>query len=304
MKKTFLICYFAVLLILLPQATFAFQLIPEGCTGPNVTAASCGLDEIFITFINFANFLLSIVGSVALLMFVYGGFVWLTSGGASEKIKKGRDIMVNTAIGIAIVFGAATVIYSVGTTLCAGDQQCINQLNIYRAGGGTRSGIDCSLPENDGKACGTEKNMVCSYARSACLSKCEASEDYAAQGYRCMNVSVTEKTEAAANAYAKDNPCIVGLCPGDWDYLCCKPHEAVVVNTCCSCNYTGSSSSYPKILAQTDVATCWNMCFALIRLEEGPISDDDIRSIIRMEYHIDPSANETCREAIERYRTD
>ncbi|NQU83251.1 MAG: hypothetical protein HQ536_00920, partial [Parcubacteria group bacterium] len=48
--------------------------------------------------------LLGIVGSVALLMFVYGGFTWLTSGGNPEQVKKGRDIIVWATIGLAVIF--------------------------------------------------------------------------------------------------------------------------------------------------------------------------------------------------------
>lgn len=47
---------------------------------------------------------LSLVGSISLLMFVWGGLTWMTSAGSSDKIKKGRDIIVWSVIGLAIVF--------------------------------------------------------------------------------------------------------------------------------------------------------------------------------------------------------
>lgn len=50
------------------------------------------------------NAVLGIVGSLALLMFVYGGLVWMTSSGNPEKIKQGRGIIVWAAIGLAIIF--------------------------------------------------------------------------------------------------------------------------------------------------------------------------------------------------------
>ncbi|MBI5022708.1 MAG: hypothetical protein HZC05_00885 [Candidatus Magasanikbacteria bacterium] len=37
---------------------------------------------------------LGITGSLALLFFIYGGFLWLTSGGSPDKIKKGRDVFL------------------------------------------------------------------------------------------------------------------------------------------------------------------------------------------------------------------
>ncbi len=49
---------------------------------------------------------LGIVGSIALLMFIFGGLTWMTSGGSAEKIKKGRDIIVWSAIGLIIIFAS------------------------------------------------------------------------------------------------------------------------------------------------------------------------------------------------------
>ncbi|MBI4434651.1 hypothetical protein HY635_02440 [Candidatus Uhrbacteria bacterium] len=51
-----------------------------------------------------------ILGSIALLMFIYGGFTWLTSGGVAEKIKKGQDTMVWAVLGIAITFAAYAIV--------------------------------------------------------------------------------------------------------------------------------------------------------------------------------------------------
>jgi len=50
------------------------------------------------------NAVLGVVGSLALLMFIYGGLTWMTSGGSAEKVKKGRDIIIWSAIGLAIIF--------------------------------------------------------------------------------------------------------------------------------------------------------------------------------------------------------
>ncbi len=54
--------------------------------------------------------ILPMVGSIALLMFVIGGYFWLTAAGNSDKIKTGQNIMMYTAIGLLIIFGAYTVI--------------------------------------------------------------------------------------------------------------------------------------------------------------------------------------------------
>jgi len=55
---------------------------------------------------NIINAALGLVGSLALLMFIYGGFLWVTSAGNDEKIKKGRDIIMWSALGLALIFAS------------------------------------------------------------------------------------------------------------------------------------------------------------------------------------------------------
>jgi energy-converting hydrogenase Eha subunit E len=50
------------------------------------------------------NTIFGIVGSLALLMFIYGGLTWMTSSGSSEAIKKGKNVIVWAAIGMAVIF--------------------------------------------------------------------------------------------------------------------------------------------------------------------------------------------------------
>ena len=52
------------------------------------------------------NSLMGIVGSLALLMFVYGGLIWMTSSGSQDKVKKGKDILLWSAVGLIVIFGA------------------------------------------------------------------------------------------------------------------------------------------------------------------------------------------------------
>ncbi|MFA5130983.1 MAG: pilin [Patescibacteria group bacterium] len=52
------------------------------------------------------NSILGVVGSIALIMFIFGGLTWMTSGGSADKIKKGRDIIVWSAIGLVIIFAS------------------------------------------------------------------------------------------------------------------------------------------------------------------------------------------------------
>ncbi len=100
--------FFRILLIfvLLGQPAFAQSGVAPACghTG------DCQLNDAVNTLISIVEFLLGISGSLALLMFVYGGFVWVMSGGSEEKITKGKTIVRNAVTGLIIVFLAFGVI--------------------------------------------------------------------------------------------------------------------------------------------------------------------------------------------------
>lgn len=65
------------------------------------------------------NSALGLVGSLALLMFIYGGLTWMTSSGNQEKVKKGRDIIVWSAIGLVIIFSSYAIIRFVLSTIAS-----------------------------------------------------------------------------------------------------------------------------------------------------------------------------------------
>ncbi|MEI6529171.1 MAG: pilin [Candidatus Falkowbacteria bacterium] len=55
---------------------------------------------------NIINSVLGVVGSLALLMFIFGGLTWMTSAGSADKVKKGKDIIVWSAIGLVVIFAS------------------------------------------------------------------------------------------------------------------------------------------------------------------------------------------------------
>jgi len=86
--------------LLLPDCTY-YEGTPKeqtcGCRNINVFL------ELLVTV---TNFIFEIVGGVSLAMFVYGGYVLLTSGGVSEHVTKGKTILTSAVIGLVIVFTA------------------------------------------------------------------------------------------------------------------------------------------------------------------------------------------------------
>lgn len=53
---------------------------------------------------------LGIVGSLAMVIFIYGGLLWMTSSGNSETITKGRNTLLWAVIGLLVVFGSYTLV--------------------------------------------------------------------------------------------------------------------------------------------------------------------------------------------------
>lgn len=54
--------------------------------------------------------LLGFLGSLSLLMFIYGGFVWMTAAGNDEKIKKAKNIIVYSALGLIVAFSSFAIL--------------------------------------------------------------------------------------------------------------------------------------------------------------------------------------------------
>ncbi len=70
----------------------------------------CSLAEVTQVAVNVIILILGISGTVALLMFIYGGWNWVFAQGRPEYIQAGKDTMKHAIIGLAIIFGAYALI--------------------------------------------------------------------------------------------------------------------------------------------------------------------------------------------------
>jgi hypothetical protein len=61
----------------------------------------------------FINMIIGVTGSIALLMFAYGGFTWLTSRGNPEQIQKGKNVFIWATIGLIIIFSSYIILKNV-----------------------------------------------------------------------------------------------------------------------------------------------------------------------------------------------
>lgn len=118
-------------------------------------SGDCSLADIITVFVNIGNYVVGIIGAVALLMYVVGGFYWLASAGRTEWVSKGKKYMTISTIGLLIVIFSYLAILTLRNALKTGDIT-------------TGGYFVCSGPEVAGKPCDVNANCdatgyVCEY---------------------------------------------------------------------------------------------------------------------------------------------
>ena len=102
---------FAYGVVILPPAT-GDATCRSGDTAVN-DATYCGnytVNDFMVLAINISKWILGIVGSLALIMFIYGGFMFLISAGSADKVTQAKKIIVAAVIGLLIVFTSWLII--------------------------------------------------------------------------------------------------------------------------------------------------------------------------------------------------
>jgi len=179
------------LFVISTQVVFAQKSIWEGLEECQ-EQGNCQLNDFLQLGVNLAKIILRYTGVIALVLFIIGGIMWITSGGAPERIQRGKKIITGAIIGIFIIFFATVVIKEI--------EKAIGVEKEYKIG------TDCSELK-DGTECGP--NMVCYQKR--CVTKCE--KEFGAQGYRCADRSKGE---------CKEQTIFIGYCPGGAEIVCCQ----------------------------------------------------------------------------------
>ncbi len=62
---------------------------------------------------------LGIIGIIALVLFLYGGILWLTSAGNSSKVEEGRNVFVWAVLGLVVIFSSYVIVTFVFDKLTA-----------------------------------------------------------------------------------------------------------------------------------------------------------------------------------------
>ncbi|HTW96761.1 MAG TPA: pilin [Candidatus Methylomirabilis sp.] len=88
-------------------------------THPGGNCGNYTLDDFVALAITIAKWILGVVGAVALLFLVYGGFTLILSGGNEDRVRQGKEILTGAIIGLIIVFTAYLIIQFTLTLLGA-----------------------------------------------------------------------------------------------------------------------------------------------------------------------------------------
>ncbi len=179
-------------------------------------------------FLNWAELLAYSIGSFAILMFVIGGVLWITSAGNPERVQRGRTILVETVVGTLLLFAAYTIIgftiaALVGTppggkvTLFGGADEwyeiCTERNPIYATScnpsDGVADGASCQVSGqcNDGAVC------IC--YQGQCVARCEVPSEIVPD-----EVGQCQAADAACTGSIE-----LGWCPADTgEPECCVPN--------------------------------------------------------------------------------
>lgn len=147
-----------------------------------------GSADLLDVVINVVQWILGLLGLVAVMVMIYGGIIWLTSAGNEQKIAKAKKIIINGLIGLVIILLAWAIVYFVmqviGNTSGSSGGSCVP------ACGGTApyccAGACQGSPCSDGGG-GLPGDFE--------ITGVEVSQDGAGDVYQCSKV----KTKFSAN---------------------------------------------------------------------------------------------------------
>ena len=112
-----------------------------------LSGVGLGTQDIRVTIVRIIRVALGILGTITLVLIVYAGFIWMTSGGKQETIAKAKKIIINAVIGLLIIILAAAITEFIfrqiqtattpttGPNTCAPENSCVADCTYCNASG-------------------------------------------------------------------------------------------------------------------------------------------------------------------------
>lgn len=205
------------------------QLIAEAACTKNGT---CTLNTFIKLGISVSNFILGIVGALTLVMFIFGGFTWVLSGGSSEQIKKGKDIILASIVGLLIVFSSYMIINFVTNDLLGA------QGNFKFNGTVPLDAVKEDAKDTKKTATTSEE---CSKAGGSCKESCSGNENDLTKK-ACPSTQTCCKAKEVVTCQSANHFCVSGANDGEdctglsgCSGMIYKLDGCNVGQVCCSC---------------------------------------------------------------------
>lgn len=71
--------------------------------GDTNAEAKLGTGDLTVIIGSIIRYALGLLGTIFLVLILYGGFLWMTAGGNEEKIGKAKKMLANSTVGLLIV---------------------------------------------------------------------------------------------------------------------------------------------------------------------------------------------------------
>lgn len=258
-SKKLILIISTIALLAIPIVSQADQKCNPGVILPKcICSGNCDFDDFVTLFIKLANWGLTILGGITVILIMWSAWGLMTSAGNPEKIKAGQQGIINTLLGLFFVLAAWSIV-NVFFILLAGRTEVFNRPWYSQACPDNKICTDISKLSDDqqddrlckatGKCPGDEicclndtsapcpGDRVCTdasgFSESKKASECKATlkcpgsqiccdpQPPCPTGQTCTNTkgwSVEVKTAGKCQA--------TGKCPGDKYVICCnKPTE-------------------------------------------------------------------------------
>lgn len=122
MKKYFYIALSSFALLQSSFVALTSAATPDGTFGTtNATTTTNQLeqDSLPVAIQTYVNYIMTFLYLIAVLFAIWGGFQILTANGDEEKVKKGKTILIQGAIGLLVIFIAGTLVKFILSVLAA-----------------------------------------------------------------------------------------------------------------------------------------------------------------------------------------
>lgn len=80
------------------------------------TTLTLGTADLQQTVINIIQWILGLLGLIAVVFILYGGFIWMTAGGNEDKVSQAKKIISAAVIGLIVVLLAWAIVTFVVNT--------------------------------------------------------------------------------------------------------------------------------------------------------------------------------------------